>query len=507
VNRRGTFIIGVCILALTGLSIAVARKMQTGLPWIPGEQRSLWQVEARIDFIATGGPVTVSLSLPESLSHFAVMREQAASPGYGFAIVDDGGDRRAEWTRREAIGEQSLYYSAQFVPLPAPREVSEDEKPAARQVFWSEAEVTAARELIARATATSSDQTSLARELLKLLNASPQAADQNAALLLARADSEAELLDDLLNDAGIPAREVMALNLEDARRRQTLTPLIEMYDGEGWQLLDPETGMIDLPENMLLWHREGRSLLDVTGGRQSRVSFAMIEQSISATRLANAPETDSVFSNIGVHRLPIEEQSMFKLLLLLPIGAAVVVVMRILVGIKTSGTFMPVLIALAFLQTSLLPGLLSFVSVVAVGLVMRSYLSRLNLLLVSRIATLIVLVIFVISALSLLGYQLGYSTGMIITFFPMIIIAWTIERLSIIWEEDGPQEVFKQGGGSLLVAVIAYWLMQLRISQHLTFNFPELNLVLLAAIMAMGQYTGYKLSELRRFRSVEEHLK
>jgi hypothetical protein len=32
--------------------------------------------------------------------------------------------------------------------------------------------------------------------------------------------------------------------------------------------------------------------------------------------------------------------------------------------------------------------------------------------------------------------------------------------------------------------------------QHLTFNFPELNLVLLALILAMGQYTGYKLTEL-----------
>jgi hypothetical protein len=35
--------------------------------------------------------------------------------------------------------------------------------------------------------------------------------------------------------------------------------------------------------------------------------------------------------------------------------------------------------------------------------------------------------------------------------------------------------------------------------QHLTFNFPELNLVLLALILAMGQYTGYKLTELYRF--------
>jgi type II secretory pathway component PulM len=61
-----------------------------------------------------------------------------------------------------------------------------------------------------------------------------------------------------------------------------------------------------------------------------------------------------------------------------------------------------------------------------------------------------------------------------------------------------------QGGGSLFVAVVAYLLMRQPLLEHLSFNFPELNLVLLAAILAMGQYTGYKLSELRRFRAMLE---
>lgn len=138
----------------------------------------------------------------------------------------------------------------------------------------------------------------------------------------------------------------------------------------------------------------------------------------------------------------------------------------------------------------------------ALGLVLRTYLSRLNLLLIARIATLVVLVIFIISMLSLIGYQMGFNTGMTITFFPMIIIAWTIERMSILWEEEGPKEVLVQGGGSLLVAVMAYLLMNLQFVGHLTFNFPELNLVFLALIMMMGQYTGYKFSELRRFRAM-----
>lgn len=503
-NQKRTFFTILALMALSGILIAVLRHISTGTPFLPGQEKSVWLVEARIDFEADGGPVTASLSLPDvRMPGFELYQEQAASPGYGFAILTENGNRRAQWTKREAQGAQSLYYSAQLVETDSDSAGSADEPGVGEALldYWEEAQELAAREVLDRARATSSSPESLTRELVKLLN-SPES--QNTALLRSNTANQADLLMHLLARADIATRLVMGLYLEDARRRQTLTPMVEIYTGEQWLLVNPVSGEFGVPPNLLLWHRGGVSVLDVSGGSKSRVHFSMIRQTVPAVQLAQVKDSDSLFTRLGVQRLPIEEQSMFKLLLLLPLGAAVVVFMRVMIGLKTSGTFMPVLIALAFLQTSLLAGLISFVLIVAAGLALRSYLSRLNLLLVSRIATLIVLVVFMISAFSIIGYQLGFSTGMTITFFPMIIIAWTIERMSILWEEDGPSEVMRQGGGSLLVAVLAYLMMQTPILVHLSFNFPELNLVLLACILAMGQYTGYKLSELRRFRAMDD---
>ena len=104
-----------------------------------------------------------------------------------------------------------------------------------------------------------------------------------------------------------------------------------------------------------------------------------------------------------------------------------------------------------------------------------------------------------IAIFAVIAYQLGLSEGLKITFFPMIILSWTIERMSILWEEEGPKEVLIQGGGSLFVAVLAYLLMTVPLIQHLAFNFPELHLCLLALILLVGRYTGYRLTELRRF--------
>ena len=501
-TKRLTFYAMVVMIALSGFLLTALRHFETGIPLFPGEERSVWLVEARIDFRAAGNAVTVSFSLPEQLPGFDLYQEQAASPGYGFSIITDKGDRRGEWTKRKAQGEQSLYYSAQFAEMDDAVSQQPTSVPLAVAVFWDDAQSTAAQELLNRASATSSTPRSLTRELIKLLN-SPSAG-QNTALLLAGGHSSSELLHKLLNQAGVPTRVVMGLYLEDARRRQHLVEMVEIYTDEHWLVFNPRTGEPGVPGNFLLWHRGGKSLLDVTGGRQSRVSFSIVRQRVPALQLAQAQGAESVFSIMGIHRLPVEEQSMFKLLLLLPLGAVVVVFMRVMIGLQTAGTFMPILVALAFLQTSLLPGLISFVSIVGIGLLLRSYLSRLNLLLVARIATLLVLVIFIISALSIIGYQMGYSTGMTITFFPMIIIAWTIERMSILWEEEGPHEVLIQGGGSLFVAIIAFLLMDMPLLKHLTFNFPEVNLILLAAILGMGQYTGYKLSELYRFRAMDE---
>jgi len=503
VGDRLTFKFLLVIMALAGIVIAALRHAQTGIPLFPGDEQTVWMIEARVDFEARGEPVTAVLSLPgRFLPGFEMVEEQAASPGYGFSIFDSGQGRRAEWSKRLADGPQSLYYSAQFVVTSAQRPKAAGEAPPLIPVDWDDAQELAAQDVLRRARSVSSNAQSLTRELIKLLNNAD--VDQNAALLRPDDGDRAQLLMNLLGREGISTRLVMGLSLEDARRRQSLTSMVEVHDGDYWVLFDPQTAEVGLPENLLMWHRGGVAVLDVLGASGSSVSFSMIRQSVPAQQLAQANDSQTVFSTLGVHRLPIEEQSMFKLLLLLPLGAAVVVFMRIIIGVQTAGTFMPVLISVAFLQTSLIPGLVSFVSVVAIGLALRGYLSQLNLLLVARIAALIVLVIFLISVLSIVGYQLGYSTGMTITFFPMIIIAWTIERMSILWEEEGAREVLIQGGGSLLVAVLAFLLMQWSLVQHLSFNFPELNLVLLALILAMGQYTGYKLTELRRFQAMDD---
>lgn len=498
---RVPFWLLIAALMIAGVALSVHRHVEFEVPWAPGEEREVWEVQAQATLRAQDGPVRVDLALPSNQEGFRIVSEHTASSGYGLSFDDGAGTRTARWAVRHAEGLQQLYYTAQVLvapgeqgqPVPPPEELPE--------VLWESPYDVAAQTLINNAWQRSADPFSFARELVHSVTGDGQ--DENARLLLAQF-GETQLLLRMLHQAGIAAREVAGLQLLDGRRRQTLTPLLQVYDDERWLLLDPATGREGRPDNLLLWKTASGPVLQVEGGTNSSVTFSMLRHSQPANLAVRGLEQDSTLLNFSIHSLPLEEQALFMTILLIPIGALIVVILRILVGIQTSGTFMPVLIALAFIQTSLLTGLIGFLLVVAVGLVIRSYLSHLNLLLVARVSAVIITVIAIISVFSVLSWRFGLNAGLTITFFPMIILSWTIERMSILWEEEGAKEVLIQGGGSLLTAIIAYLAMTNPWVRHITFNFLGVQLILMALILMIGNYTGYRLLELWRFKPMAE---
>ncbi|WP_298442904.1 inactive transglutaminase family protein [uncultured Ferrimonas sp.] len=487
---RKPFYLLILLLLLSGLGYTGYRNVADGIPLLPATATTVWTVEARISFDA-GGAVEASLALPQD-PNFTLMSESAASNGYGLSMVEQQQQRRAIWTRRQVSGQQELFYTANLASN-GEQPLNGREQLTVADVTWDSHLQPAANALINEAHSKSASNISFARQLAQLI--ATGTSQQNLSLLQGQY-SNADLMVRLLNTKGVPAVKVMALSLEDGRRRQQLMPMVEVMDQQHWVLFDPRTGAEGRPDNLLLWQRYGQSVLDLRGGHNSKVSFSMIEE----TRPALATAIDMMSDNgLSLYNLPLEEQSLLRGLFLVPIGVLVVVFLRVIIGLKTSGTFMPVLIALAFIQTKLLTGLLGFLLIVACGLVIRSYLSNLNLLLISRISAVVIVVLGIIAGFTLLAFNLGLTEGLTITFFPMIILAWTIERMSILWEEEGAHEVLVQGGGSLLVAVITYLAMDNELVRHWAYNFLGVHLVILALILWMGQYTGYRLLELRRF--------
>ncbi len=494
------FYVSVVLIMVAGIILSLFRHQNYGVPWTPGETRQVWDIEARIEFNGQNKPVKASLAAPHTQNGFTLINESSSSSGYGVSYLTTESGRRAEWSVRHASGPQTIYYKTQFLVDPqadvAPIAPS---KEMATPTFDGPNEA-AANAIVSRANQRSADDITFTRELIKSLN-DPDS--QNASLLL-NGLSKVEAVQKILAYAKIPSKVVGVIELEDGRRRQSIQHMNQVWDGKQWVLFNPNSATQVIDENILVWDESNVSLLDLIGGQNSQVHFSMIMHEVSPTQATQQKVEADGLLNFSIHSLPLEEQSMFKTIMLIPIGALIVVFLRIIIGLKTSGTFMPVLIAVAFVQTQLVTGIVGFLLIVGTGLVIRSYLSKLNLLLVARISAVIITVIMIISVFTVVAFKIGLTEGLSITFFPMIILSWTIERMSILWEEEGAKEVVLQGGGSLLTAVLVYLAMTNPYIQHLTFNFIGLQLIVLGGILLLGTYTGYRLTELRRFKPLAE---
>ncbi|WP_295801595.1 inactive transglutaminase family protein [uncultured Microbulbifer sp.] len=507
-SPRAQVYILAALLALMGAGLTAYKHFQLGFPLLPGEYRTVWTIEAKVGFDAEGGPVKAALTLPRAQRNMEVLGETFSSSGYGFNVIHQDDEYRAVWARRAASGAQSLFYQLDVHQTPgAALEQPLDLSTQVTKPFLGAREQEAVRlaifSLVDTARERSSDTRTFTSELLTALG-DTRNQDRNLIFGYYKNRSLVDVALLVLAVADIPAHRIRGLYLEDDRRRLDPEDLLEIYDGKRWVVFEPVSGSPGVPKNFFIWQRGGKSLLDVEGGRNSGVTFSVISNDVPARDVAmlSTSQEKEALVDFSIYSLPIEQQSIFKLILLVPVGALVVVLLRVFIGLRTSGTFMPVLLAIAFIETQLLTGLSIFVLILILGLWVRFYLSRLNLLLVARIAAVVVTVVILMGAISVVSFKLGIEQALTVTFFPMIILAWTIERMSIVWEEDGPYEVVIQAGGSLLVAVLAWWVMTNRYIEHWTFNFPELLLVLLGVILIIGNYTGFRLGELARFRQL-----
>jgi hypothetical protein len=309
----------------------------------------------------------------------------------------------------------------------------------------------------------------------------------------------------MLAAARIPARMIRGFELDGRQRHADLQPWLEVHDGDRWRYFDPATGEENLPERFFVWWRGNEPIVNVDGGSNVEVDFAVQQNHLDAVAIAEAQseKQGGILIDFSLYSLPIQTQAVYSVLLMIPIGALVMVVMRNIVGIDAFGTFMPVLIALAFRETKLIWGILLFTLLVALGLSIRFLLERLRLLLVPRLGAVLIVVVLLMLLISLMSHKLGMETGLSVALFPMVIIAMTIERMSVVWEERGAVDAIRAGGGSLLVATAAYIFMGMSWLEHLVFTFPELLLIVLAVVLLAGRYTGYRLLELSRFRALQ----
>jgi hypothetical protein len=491
-------------LLVLGIGLFLYRFWVLDVPLTETKTINSWMVEANLKFTAERNrPVQAHFTIPYMPPHFVILDEYFVSQNYGVMTNLLGDNRQVVWSLRRSSGPQSLYYRVIF--READNQAGRLHKPAYfKAPPLPDNQKVAVNTIIEQSRQSSADILTFAQSTIQALNKQ----EGNTKLLLGGDRSEKARVQatvQVLNQAKIEALPVQGFYLKQENSAE-IKWFLAVYNGQTWLYLNPETGALGLPKHFLIWQYGANALLDVTGGKNAQLSLTVLPTPMNALSAAKTRglQTDSKLMHFSLLALPVNVQETYKVLLMIPIGAFIILLLRNFIGLMTFGTFMPVLIALAFRETEVIWGVFLFTLIVSFGLLVRFYLDELRLLLVPRLAVILTVVILLMLFISVMSQRLNLSAGLSVALFPMIILTMTIERMCITWDERGAFEAVKCGVGSLLAAVLAFSVMRLKSLQYLMFAFPELLFVLLALILIFGQYQGYRLSELLRFKALAE---
>jgi hypothetical protein len=512
------------LLAALGFGLFFYKVNVLEFPLTPSEKYRSWYVEASFRLKPTSGeagdPMKLRFFLPRASKNLGIVDENFVASGFGHdeSIEPESRNRSITFSKRSARDAEIILYRASIYSLDSgagkrpkapkpdlaysPEHRKDLPRPEGDPLF------VAIDSLLDEARSKSADDLSLVREVYKLAENPEDDRSQIVANELNLGKSVPALASFLMNTAGYAARTVHGIHLAPQKQRASLMQWAEVWLAGKWTPIDPKTGQPGLGGDYLPWwygsdpffHAEGAEVID------SSVSVkANIDNSITRA-LWKAEQQDNVFLKFSLFSLPISTQMLMQVLILIPIGGLVIAFVRQVVGLTTFGTFMPVLVALAFRETGLVVGVVMFTLIVAIGLLIRNWFNSLQLLLVPRLASVLTIVVLIIGVLTLIIHHQGLNVGLSLSLFPIVILTMTIERMSLLWEESGGNEAVMTGLGSLVASALCYYAMYNPLVGHLVFTFPELLLTVLAVTILLGRYNGYKIAEYFRFKALERQI-
>lgn len=301
---------------------------------------------------------------------------------------------------------------------------------------------------------------------------------------------------------GIPARLVGGLILEAGKKR-TSHQWLEVLIGPYWVPFCPTNGhFASIPSNYLplyygdeVLFRHSRDInfnYGFTISRRDGIRAELLQQGLHDP--LNLMSVWDTFRKAGI---PFE---LLKVLLMIPLGTLVLVILRNVVGLQTFGTFLPILIAIAFRQTGLYWGLLAFVVLILLLFLVRQAIRPLGLLHIPQMAIMLSFSVVFILTLGAIGARHGFINLASVSLFPIAIMAITTERFSLMIEEEGFRRTTEITLMTAFGIACCYWIMNAMAFQILFLTFPELVLVVLALNIWLGRWIGMRVMEFWRFR-------
>ncbi|MBV1951758.1 MAG: UUP1 family membrane protein [Cycloclasticus sp.] len=319
----------------------------------------------------------------------------------------------------------------------------------------------------------------------------------------ASCNGKSRLFSSLARLNNLPTRLVGGVVL-NGEKKKTSHQWVEVFIQENWVPFDPTNGhFAKLPSHYLALYRGDQHLFKHTSNINFDYAFTSKKINIAPALYRSTSSSDSFFPNsvalLQSLGLPLKTSYIF---LLFPICTLLITFLRNIVGIKTIGIFMPMLIAAASVYTGFFTGLVGFSLVLLLAFIGHTILGQFKILKIPRLAAIITITTIVsLIAIASTDVPQNIEFGLLML-FPVVIISFAADRIHQMTNESSWQELWQNSIGTLFTLSLCYLVFTSFLLQGLFSLYPELLITTLAVQLFIGSWSGMRISELIRFQTL-----
>lgn len=221
--------------------------------------------------------------------------------------------------------------------------------------------------------------------------------------------------------------------------------------------------------------------------------LVLVPLAIILLKWGRLPTADFLQAHVSLTDMPAKLHRRLFYVLFVPMGAILVVLCRLTLGIRVLGPFRSILLGVAFQFTGVVLGLV-FLSVVVASIVfVRPVLKAMKLPYFGRVSVLLSLVCVLIIATMMLGDWTGFDTLITAARFPIIVLCLLGDGFTKTVNREGYRSALWRGATTAVVAMVLFYLSQLHWLRQLLLHYPEILLAQIGGIMIISEYFDFRL--------------
>lgn len=190
------------------------------------------------------------------------------------------------------------------------------------------------------------------------------------------------------------------------------------------------------------------------------------------------------------------------LVLMLPVIATLIAFSRQIIGVKAFGIFTPTVVTLSFIALGLRSGMVVFIGILVAAMFSRMLIRRFHLQYLPRMA----LVLTIVACSILLLFWIGGIVGEVHivggAVFPILILASLAEQFVDTQTRLGSKTAARLVAETLALAVVSTLVVQWDVLRSFIVGYPEAVLITIPINIALGRWSGLRLTEYFRFREL-----